>query len=111
MLAFAVTLAPSVAHAANPQVPQGYGDSVPADSHDSPSCGSPNGPFYPAWDVVDTTGNVVSSCLAPNGWGASENGGTISVRTPVNALLASNYEVRYMEGRSYIAYGQLQRAF
>lgn len=101
VLVFAITLAPSVAHAANPQVPQGYGNSFPADSHDTPSTWSAHGPYYAEWDIIDATGNIIATLDNPNGWGASETSGTVYVRTPANALLASNYEVRYSEAGTY----------
>jgi len=101
VLAFAITLAPSVAYAANPQVPQGYGNSFPADSHDSPSTAFAHGPYYAEWDIINAAGTVVATLDNPNGWGASETSGTVYVRTPASALLASNYEVRYSEAGTY----------
>lgn len=101
MLAFAITLASSVAHASNPQVPQGYGNSFTADSHDTPSTWSAHGPYYAEWDIINAAGTVVATLDNPNGWGASETSGTVYVRTPANALLASNYEVRYSEAGTY----------
>jgi hypothetical protein len=89
LLAWAAALP---ALAANPTIPQGTTRSFPSSGTDQPATGL-------TWDIVHNGSVIATSAPGQNNcWSVSLSGSTFTVSAPSSALIATNYEVRYLGG-------------